>query len=231
MEKQVLLVDCDPQGNASSGLGVDTENLENSLYTVFFHPEDTPKALMQPFPFLTLLPCNTNLVGAELELVDKMAREYYLEEVLKSTGQTYEYVIIDCPPSLGMLTLNALCAADEVIIPLQCEFFALEGLVQLQQTLNQIRRRLNPDLAMTGILLTMCDNRNRLAREVKDEVTRSFGDLVFETIIPRNVRLTEAPSHGKSVMHYDIRSKGAEAYLEFAKEVVRRRPSEQTESK
>lgn len=224
MEKKILLVDCDPQGNASSGLGVEPNSLEFSLYSALFHPEDTPKAIVRPVsPYLALLPATTDLVGAELELVDKMAREYYLSEVLKLTGEHFDYVILDCPPSLGLLTLNALCAAEEVIVPLQCEFFALEGLVKLQQTLEQVRKRLNPQLDVLGIVLTMYDSRNRLSRQVKDEVKRCFGTMVFNTIVPRNIRLTEAPSHGKSILHYDIKSKGAEAYLALAAEVVKRR--------
>jgi len=224
MEKKVLLVDCDPQGNATSGLGVDPASLDSSLYTALFHPEESSQAIVYPsFPFLGMIPANTDLVAAELELVDKMAREFYLSEVLKSAGEGFDYIILDCPPSLGLLTLNALCAAHEVLVPLQCEFFALEGLVKLQQTLEQVRKRLNPQLDVLGIVLTMYDSRNRLSRQIKDEVQRCFGDIVFTTVIPRNVRLSEAPSHGKSILHYDIKSKGAEAYLALAAEVVKRR--------
>ncbi|MBR5734073.1 MAG: ParA family protein [Desulfovibrionaceae bacterium] len=224
MEKKVLLVDCDAQGNATSGLGVDQNTLKTSLYNVFFAPENTPKAIIKPFSsFLSLLPATTDLVGAEVELVDKMAREFYLAEVLKTVEDRYEYIILDCPPSLGLMTLNALCAASEVLIPLQCEFFALEGLVKLRQTLELVRKRLNPGLEILGIVLTMYDSRNRLSREVKSEVERCFGPLVFSTAIPRNVRLSEAPSHGKSILHYDIKSKGAEAYLALTEEIIRRR--------
>ena len=157
--------------------------------------------------------------------MDKMAREFFLDECLKRLHDDYEYIIIDCPPSLGLLTLNALCAARELLIPLQCEFFALEGIVKLLQTYEQVRKRLNPHLDLLGVVLTMYDIRNRLTREVKNEVRRCFPDHLFETVIPRNVRLSEAPSHGKSIIHYDIKSKGAEAYLGLAKEVVLRRPS------
>ena len=224
MEKKVLLIDCDPQGNTSSGLGVDPASVDISLYSVLFHPEYAAKAIVYPFSsFMGLLPANTDLVAAELELVEKMGREYYLSDVIKTLGTTFEYIILDCPPSLGLLTLNALCAADEIIVPLQCEFFALEGLVKLQDTLEQVRKRLNPHLDVLGIVLTMFDSRNRLSRQVKEEVQRCFGDLVFNTVVPRNVRLTEAPSHGKSILHYDIKSKGAEAYLALAAEVVKRR--------
>ena len=160
----------------------------------------------------------------ELELVDRMAREYYLDDCIKTVSDDYDYVIIDCPPSLGLLTLNALCAARELLVPLQCEFFALEGIVKLLQTYEQVKKRLNPDLQLLGVVLTMYDARNRLTRDVKDEVHRCFPEHLFEMVIPRNVRLSEAPSHGKSIIHYDVKSKGAEAYLGLAKEVVLRNP-------
>ena len=153
-----------------------------------------------------------------------MGREYYLSEVLARLEPHFDYIIIDCPPSLGLITLNALCAAKELIVPLQCEFFALEGIVKLLQTYEQVKKRLNPGLSLTGVLLTMYDVRNRLSRQVKNEVRKCFPDHLFETVVPRNVRLSEAPSHGRSVIHYDIKSKGAEAYLALAKEVVLRRP-------
>ncbi len=228
MEKRVLLIDCDSQGNATSGLGVEQDALEHSLYSVFFAPENTQKAIIQPVsPYFSLLPATTDLVGVEVELVDKIAREYYLSEVIKSVEKKFDYVIIDCPPSLGLITLNALCAASEVLIPLQCEFFALEGLVKLRQTIELVKKRLNPQLGILGILLTMYDSRNKLSRQVKAEVERCFGSLVFSTMIPRNIRLSEAPSHGKSILHYDIKSKGAEAYLRFTEELVRRRKPRQ----
>lgn len=224
MEKRVLLVDCDPQANATSGLGVDQRTLTESLYTVFFDATKVEAALCSPVPpYLTLLPASTDLVAVELELVDKMAREFYLSDLLSGLKNKFDYIILDCPPSLGLLTLNALCASDEVIIPLQCEFFALEGIVKLLDTLDQIKKRLKPSLNVLGIVMTMFDNRNKLARQVKDEVERAFAKEVFKTIIPRNVRLSEAPSHGKSILHYDIKSKGAEAYLKLAREVVKRK--------
>ena len=224
MEKKVLLVDCDPQGNATSGLGVDQAALDRSLYTVFFAPEMTPKAIINPVsPYLSLLPATTDLVAVELELVEKMAREYYLQDVLNTVQARFDYIILDCPPSLGLITLNALCAATEVGIPVQCEWFALEGLVKLRQTVEQVKKRLNPALEILGIALTMYDGRNRLSRQVKAEVERCFGTTVFSTMIPRNIRLSEAPSHGKSILHYDVKSKGAESYLALAKEVVRRK--------
>lgn len=224
MEKKVLLVDCDPQANATSGLGIDQDTLRHNLYSVFFQPEQVLKALTPTIsPFLMMLPASTDLVAAELELVDKMGREYFLTEVLIPVRNRYDYIILDCPPSLGLLTLNALCAASEVLVPLQCEFFALEGVVKLFQTVEQIKKRLNPRLSTLGIVLTMFDNRNKLARQVQEEVRRCFPADLCATIIPRNVRLSEAPSHGKSILHYDIKSKGAEAYLALAAELIKRR--------
>ncbi|WP_165078460.1 MULTISPECIES: ParA family protein [unclassified Desulfovibrio] len=226
MEKKVLLVDCDPQANSTSGLGFNQEDLKGDLYSTFYTPGNVRECIVPcRTPFLDLLPASTNLVAVELELVDKMAREFFLDECLKRVHDDYEYIILDCPPSLGLLTLNALCASRELLIPLQCEFFALEGIVKLLQTYEQVRKRLNPGLDLLGVVLTMYDIRNRLTREVKNEVRRCFPDHLFETVIPRNVRLSEAPSHGKSIIHYDIKSKGAEAYLGLAKEVVLRRPS------
>lgn len=224
MEKRVLLVDCDPQANATSGLGIDQDSLTHSLYSVFFQPQEAEKALVPTVsPFLHMLTATSDLVAVELELVDKMAREYFLSEVLTRLEPRFDYIIMDCPPSLGLLTLNALCAAREVVIPLQCEFFALEGLVKLFQTVEQIKKRLNPHLSILGIVLTMYDHRNKLSRQVHEEVKRCFATDLCSTIIPRNVRLSEAPSHGKSILHYDIKSKGAEAYLMLAREMVKRK--------
>lgn len=225
MEKSVLLVDCDPQANATSGIGMDQDDIVDSLYTVFFSPDTAIKAVYAtPSPFVDILPASQDLVGAEVELVDKMAREYYLRDLLKTFDSQYDYIVLDCPPSLGLLTLNALCATKELLIPLQCEYFALEGIVKLLQTYEQVKKRLNPTLHLMGVLLTMYDVRNRLSRQVKNEVRKCFPDQIFETIIPRNVRLSEAPSYGKTIIHYDIKSKGAEAYLALAKEVVLRKP-------
>lgn len=226
MEKKVLLVDCDPQANCTSGLGVEHEAVaRNNLYTTFYTPETVKNAIVPTrAPFLSLLPSTRDLVAVELELVDKIAREAYLRDCLEPLDADYEYILLDCPPSLSLLTINALCASRELLIPLQCEFFALEGIVKLYQTFEQIKRRLNPPLTLLGIVLTMYDVRNRLTREVKNEVRRCFGDELFETVIPRNVRLSEAPSHGKSIIHYDIKSRGAEAYLGLGKEVILRRP-------
>lgn len=227
MEKKVLLIDCDPQANCTSGMGISQEEVAgNNLYTTFYNPETVEAAVIRTrAPYLSILPASRDLVAVELELVDKMARESYLRECLEAIENQYEYILIDCPPSLSLLTVNALCASRELLVPLQCEFFALEGIVKLYQTFDQIKRRLNPELSLLGIVLTMYDTRNRLTREVKNEVRRCFGDELFETVIPRNVRLSEAPSHGKSIIHYDIKSKGAEAYLGLGKEVVLRRPA------
>lgn len=225
MEKRVLLVDCDPQANATSGIGMDHDEIQNTVYTALFAPESVHTAIYKsPSPFVDILPSSQDLVGAEVELVDKMAREHFLADVLKQVDANYEYIILDCPPSLGLLTLNALCAARELLIPLQCEYFALEGIVKLLQTFEQVKKRLNPQLRLLGVLLTMYDVRNRLARQVKNEVRKCFPDQIFETIVPRNVRLSEAPSFGKTIINYDIKSKGAESYLALAKEVVLRKP-------
>lgn len=229
MEKKVLLVDCDPQANSTSGIGLHQEDLHGDLYNTFYEPEKLKENIAKSrSPFLDILPASTNLVAVELELVDKMAREFFLDECLKSVRNDYEYIILDCPPSLGLLTLNALCASRELLIPLQCEFFALEGIVKLLQTYEQVKKRLNPQLGLLGVVLTMFDGRNRLTRQVQDEVNRCFPDQIFKTVIPRTVRLSEAPSFGKSILHYDIKSKGSEAYLSLAKEIVMRKPGSRT---
>jgi chromosome partitioning protein len=223
MEKKVLLIDCDPQANSTSGLEINTKQI--NLYPCFFQPDLTPQAIVQTkYPFLSVLPSTTDLVAVEMELVDKIAREYYLAEVLRQIENGYDYLLLDCPPSLGLLTLNALCAARELLIPLQCEYFALEGVAKLLHTFDLVKKRLNPGLNLLGVVLTMYDTRNRLTRQVKNEVRKCFHDCLFDTVIPRNVRLSEAPSHGKSIIHYDIKSKGADAYLSLAKEVVLRKP-------
>ena len=223
MEKKVLLVDCDPQANTSSGLNIPTGG--SNLYSVFQDPDLAPQAIQKTsLPFLDVLPSTTDLVAVEMELVDKVGREFYLSDILKKVEASYEYILLDCPPSLGLITLNALCAAKELLIPLQCEFFALEGIVKLLHTFDLVKKRLNSNLSLLGVVLTMYDTRNKLARQVKNEVRKCFPDHLFETVIPRNVRLSEAPSHGKSIIHYDVKSKGSEAYLALAKEVILRRP-------
>jgi chromosome partitioning protein len=222
MEKRVLLVDCDPQGNATSGLGWDKGSRKANLYTVYFAPEDMHSAVHESaFPFLSLLPSSPDLVGIELELVARTGREFCLHEGLKMLEGQFEYIIIDCPPSLGLLTLNALCAAKNLIIPMQCEFYALEGMAQLMHTYGLVKKRLNPNLLLLGILLTMHDSRSNLTRDVENEVQQHFAGKVFSTTIPRNVRLSEAPSHGLPVIRYDIRSKGSQAYLQFAEECIK----------
>jgi chromosome partitioning protein len=223
MEKRVLLVDCDPQANSTSGLNISVGPY--SLYPTFFQPELAEQAIHKTASeFLSVLPSTTDLVAVEMELVDKIGREYYLAEIIKTLENRYDYIILDCPPSLGLITLNALCAAKELLIPLQCEFFALEGIVKLLHTYELVKKRLNFSLALLGVVLTMYDMRNKLTRQVKNEVRKCFPDHLFETVIPRNVRLSEAPSHGKSIIHYDIKSKGADAYLALAKEVILRKP-------
>ncbi len=220
MEKKVLLVDCDPQGNASSGLGFYPGDKRENIYTVLFEPKNVRKAIYETgVPFLDILPGTQDLVGAEIELVDKFGREYYLRDLLQPVSCEYDFILIDCPPSLGLLTVNALCAATEMLVPLQCEYYALEGIAQLLMTYELVRKRLNTDLDILGVVLTMYDSRNRLSWQVKNEVRKAFPQHLFETIIPRNVRLSEAPSFGKPVINYDIKSRGAEAYLALAQEV------------
>ena len=222
-ERRVLLVDMDPQGNATSGLGVDKHEVERSMYDVLC--QDVPLAeAVQPteLPWLSVAPANSDLVGAEIELTSAMAREHRLDDALKTVSAAFDYILIDCPPSLGLLTLNSLTAADSVLIPLQTEYFALEGLGELTRTVQLIQRRLNPALQWEGILLTMFDGRNRLSQQVAHDVRSHFGAKVFETMIPRNVRLGEAPAVGKPIILYDVRAKGAQAYFELARELLAR---------
>lgn len=222
MEKRVLIVDCDPQGNASSGLGFYPGDKRENVYSVLFKPKDVRKAIYDSgVPYMDILPGTQDLVGAEIELVDKFGREFYLKELLDEVENDYDFILIDCPPSLGLLTVNALCAARELLVPLQCEYYALEGIAQLLMTYELVRKRLNPELDILGVVLTMYDARNRLSWQVKNEVRKAFPQHLFEVIVPRNVRLSEAPSFGKPVINYDVKSKGAEAYLALAQEVVR----------
>jgi len=215
-------VDLDPQGNATTGLGVKKEGRYPTIYHVLLGNERVDKtSVPTDTAGLTLLPSDIDLVGAEIELVGLERREYRLREALESDSQGSAYVIIDCPPSLGLLTINALAAADRVLVPLQCEFYALEGLAHLVKTIKLVRERLNPGLRTLGIVLTMFDGRTSLALQIRDEVHRYFPGEIFETVVPRNVRLTEAPSHGRPVMFHDVRSNGAIAYLELTKEVLR----------
>ncbi len=224
MEKyRVLVVDCDPQGNASSGLGINRKMINKSIYNVLIDDIVTEQAIMQTkIKNLSIIPASIQLAGAEVELASINKRELRLKKELMTVNSLYDYIFIDCPPSLGILTINALTACDSVIIPLQCEYFALEGLSQLVDTIQLIKRRLNPLLKIEGIVFTMFDGRTNLSIQVVDEVKKHFRKEVYRTIIPRNVRLSEAPSHGKPIANYDSRSKGAEAYKELAMEVMRR---------
>ena len=217
----VLLVDSDPQGNATSGVGIPRGSFLKSIYNSIILGEPLD-ALILPtqIPFLQVLPSNKHLTGAEVELVDMEHRELRLREALVSVQNDFEFIIIDCPPSLGLLTLNALTAARSLVVPIQCEYYALEGVTELFDTLAHIRRLYNPALTIEGLLLTMYDDRTNLTRQVKEEIEKYFGDYLLKTVIPRNIRLGEAPSFGKPVLLYDIKSKGAEAYLQLAKEVI-----------
>ncbi len=220
MEKTVLLVDVDPQGNGTSGYGVERESLVHSVYDLFQGIDPRQVVQSTPVPNVDLIPSSMALAGAEIELVEVENREFLLKEALDPLRGEYDYILIDCPPSLGLLTVNALTAADRVLVPLQCEYYALEGLSHLIATIDLVRENLNPTLSIEGILLTMFDIRNNLSSQVAEEVRNHFKDLVFQTVVPRNVRLGESPSYGMPVLLYDIRSKGAQSYLELAKELI-----------
>jgi chromosome partitioning protein len=221
LEKNVLLIDMDPQSNASTGLGFDTKELDNTIYEVLIDEINPNDAILKTeMPFLDLLPSHINLVGAEIELVNAENRESALKNIISKINKNYDYIVIDCPPSLGLLTLNSLTAANSVLIPVQCEYYALDGLGQLLNTISIVRNHLNPSLELEGVLLTMYDRRLRLANQVVDEVKSHFGDKVFKTIITRNVRLSESPSHGKPVILYDILSTGSQNYISLAKEIT-----------
>ena len=221
--KRVLLVDADPQANTSSGLGVDIQQLENTVYECLIN-EINPTTAILPTSIenLYMIPSHIDLVGAEIEMLNLEQRENILKRVLSPLKADYDYILIDCSPSLGLITINALTASDSIIIPVQCEFFALEGIAKLLNTIKIIKSNLNPTLRIEGFLLTMYDARLRLSAQVHDEVRRHFGDLVFNTVIARNVRLSEAPSHGMSVLEYDRNSKGAKNYTNLAKELIKR---------
>ncbi len=226
-EKRVLIVDFDPQANTTSGLGIQKNSTESNSYNLVsgigdFTPQKTA------ISFLDLIPSTSDLVGADIELIDTPDREYRLKKALAPFVENYDYIFIDCPPSLSFLTVNALTAASFVLVPVQCEYYALEGLADLMKTIDLIKQSLNPELQVSGILLTMFDGRNNLSHEVEMEIRKHFQGTVYETVIPRNIRLSEAPSHGKPVLLYDIKSKGSECYLELAKEFLgRRSPAEQ----
>ncbi len=222
-ERTCLLVDCDPQGNATAGLGVDRSKLEKGLYDLLFGPVSFNEIILKTaLSGLHLIGVTAHLIGAEVELVSMEQKEFRLRKGLQELRKRYDYILLDCPPSLGFLTVNALTAADSVIVPLQCEYYALEGLSQLIRTLKAVKRNLNPDLVLGGILLTMYDSRNNLSEQVSEEVRTHFKQSVFNTVIPRNVRLSEAPSHGKPILLYDIRSSGAQSYLALARELMER---------
>ena len=223
LEKKVLLIDADPQANATSGLGIDLETVEIGTYEILEHSYTPEQAIIDcTAPNVSLLPAHIDLVAVEIELIDKEHREYMLKEALKSVKDQYDYIIIDCAPSLGLLTLNALTAADSVIIPIQCEYFALEGLGKLLNTIKSVQKIHNPALDIEGLLLTMYDSRLRLSNQVVEEVQKHFNDMVFETIIQRNVKLSEAPSFGESIINYDATSRGAMNYINLAEEVIRK---------
>lgn len=219
--ERILLVDADPQGNSTSGLGISRDGLKTSLYKVISGECAVQSALLEtPVENLFIIPSSIDLLGAEVELAGGEGHAGYLANALKPIRNDFRYIFIDCPPSLGILTLNALTAADSVIVPVQCEYYALEGLGMLTETLRLVRGAFNPDIEIEGVLLTMFDTRNSLSHQVAVEVRRYFGDKVYETIIPRNVALGEAPSHGKPALLYDIRSRGAQSYLSLAKELL-----------
>ncbi len=221
-ERKTLLVDIDPQANATSGVGIDKGDVQKSIYEVLIGENDVHDSIMSApdLPYLHVLPAHQRLIGAEVELVNVMARETRLERALEGCRGEYEHILIDCPPSLGLLTVNTLTAADTVIVPIQCEYYALEGLGQLLNTIRLVQRNLNQDLRIEGILLTMYDGRLNLARQVAEEARRYFGDRVYQSMIPRNVRLGEAPSFGQPIILYDILSSGAQAYIALTKEIL-----------
>lgn len=221
--KKVLTVDIDPQGNTSSGLGIDKNNIEKTVYDVLLGECYLQEALLKTcVENLDILPSNVNLAGAEIELISYDNREYLLKNILNDIKYIYDYVIIDCPPSLNMLTINALTAADSILVPIQCEYYALEGLTQLLRTIELVQKKLNPGLKMEGVVFTMYDARTNLSLQVVEEVKKYLGKNVYRSIIPRNVRLSEAPSHGVPITMYDEKSKGAEGYILLAEEVIER---------
>lgn len=221
--KKVLLVDLDPQGNATSGLGIDKGELESTTYDMLVNDVAAEEVVVESTAVnVDMIPTNINLAGAEVELVSAMSREQILKNALKDIKNNYDYVIIDCPPSLGLLTINALTACEDVIVPIQGEYYALEGLTQLIDTINIVKKKLNPDISIGGVVLTMFNMRTQLSRQVKEDVEEYFGKKVFKTLVPRNVRLAEAPSYGMSIYDYDKNSKGSKAYEALANEVIKR---------
>lgn len=223
-KKRVLLVDSDPQGNATSGVGVHQGDYENQLYHCYTQEVPMRDAHVTPNKKkpLTIVPSGIDLAAAEMELFPVKKREYVLKKMLAPVRENFDYIIIDCPPSLGLLTVNSLTAANSVLIPMQCEYFAMEGLAQLVNTIRSVKKSLNKALFIEGLLLTMFDKRNRLTFQVEKEIKKHFGDQVFKTVIPRNVRLSECPSHGQTIIEYDVKSTGAQAYIKLANEFLRK---------
>lgn len=223
LEFKTLIIDADPQANATSGIGFDQRNVKTSIYDCMLNDASPNDIILQTgTPNLDIIPAHIDLVGAELEMVDMPNREFMMKRVIETFKDQYAFIIIDCSPSLGLVTVNALTASDSVIVPVQCEYFALEGLGKLLNTIKIVQSRLNPELAIEGILLTMFDRRLRLSNQVVEDVQTNFGNMVFETIINRNTTLGEAPSHGESVIMYDIESKGSQNYLDLAREILQR---------
>lgn len=225
-EKRVLLLDFDPQGNASSGFGIEKDAERGTSYEMLLGLQHLDEVILDTeVPFLQVIPADNRLAGAEIELVDQPSREYRLSQALEGQLDRWDFILLDTPPSLGLLTVNALTAAVSVLIPIQCEFYALEGLSQLLNTIRVVQQRLNRDLRVEGVLLTMFDRRLRLSQQVADEAREYFGDAVYDSIIPRNVTLGESPSFGRPVILHDVQSRGAQAYLDLAQEVIRREPT------
>jgi chromosome partitioning protein len=223
LEKKILLIDADPQANATSGLGIDVRNVKQGTYQLLDHSADPNETIIETgSPNLDLIPSHIDLVASEIELVDKKGREYMLKTILAEIQNDYDFIIIDCAPSLGLITLNALVCSDAVIIPIQCEYFALEGLGKLLNTIKSVQKIHNENLDIEGLLLTMYDTRLRLSNQVVEEVKKHFGKMVFKTIIQRNIRLSEAPSFGKDIITYDASSRGAKSYLSLASEIIKR---------
>lgn len=223
MDKKVLVIDADPQGNATSGFGIEKYELKHSLYDAMVNQDDMEKVIVSTrYDNLDIIPSNVDLAGAEIELTSMMQRELRIKNSIELIKDNYDYIFIDCPPSLGLLSINALAASDTVLIPIQCEYYALEGVGQLMNTINLVKKSLNPNIDIEGVVLTMYDSRTNLSLQVVDEVTKYFREKVFNTLIPRNVRLAESPSHGLTIREYDSRSRGAIAYQELAKEFIAR---------
>ncbi len=223
LEKKVLLIDADPQANATSGLGLDVDSIEKGTYQILEHTLKPKEAILETnSPNVDIIPAHIDLVAIEIELVDKDEREYMLKKAIEGLRTDYDYILIDCAPSLGLLTLNALTASDAVIIPIQCEYFALEGLGKLLNTIKSVQKIHNQHLDIEGLLLTMYDSRLRLSNQVVEEVQKHFNEMVFKTIIQRNIRLSEAPSYGESIINYDAASKGASNYLSLAHEIIKK---------